>query len=87
MNKLRILSLLAAATMLAGCVTTEFTTPDGWTAKRRAFGLNASVGEVEVRNGEFSARMRGYQSDGVEAIRAAAQGVAEGLANGITPTP
>lgn len=83
----RIVTLLAAALLCAGCVTTEFTTPDGWVAKRRAFGLKASVGEVEVRNGEFSARMRGYQSDGVEAIRAAAQGVAEGFAKGVTPNP
>ena len=85
--KLRIAILAACALCGAGCVTTELTTPDGWTAKRRAFGLNASIGEVEVRNGEFSAKMRGYQSDGVEAIRAAAQGVAEGFANGINPAP
>ena len=83
----RLIAVVAVALCCAGCVSTSLKTPDGWEAKRTAFGLKAAVGEVDVENGPFKARMRGYQSDGVEAIRAAAQGVAEGLASGINPAP
>lgn len=79
MNKTRIGIACAIALLSGGCVSTSLTTPDGWTAKRVAFGLNATVGEVEVENGPFKARMKGYQSEGVETIRAVAEGVASGL--------
>lgn len=79
--KLQLLTLCAFAS--SGCVSTSLKTPEGWEAKRTAFGLNATVGEVEVENGPFKARMKGYQSEGVETIRA----VAEGVASGLNPVP
>ena len=78
----RTLAILAALSC-SGCVSTSLTTPDGWQAKRTAFGLNATVGEVQVENGPFKAQMKGYQSEGVETIRA----VAEGVASGLNPVP
>jgi hypothetical protein len=83
MNASKIIGLLCACVAACGCVSTSLVTPDGWQAKRTAFGLNATVGEVEVENGPFKARMKGYQSDGVETIRA----VAEGVASGLNPVP
>ena len=76
---------LTSCALLAcsGCVSTSLSTPDGWQAKRTAFGLNATVGEVHVENGPFKASMKGYQSEGVETIRA----VAEGVASGLNPVP
>lgn len=82
MNKtktLRGLGLAFGLCALSGCVATKLETPEGWKAKRTAFGLKATVGEVSVENGPFKAHMKGYESEGVETVRAVAEGVASGL--------
>lgn len=73
---------LATAVLLTGCVSTKVKSPSGWQASRQAFGINATVGEFSIEantNGLWKANLKGYQSEGVQTIKAVAEGVASGL--------
>lgn len=78
------LIILCSVVLLSGCTTTKLKQGD-WEFSRSATGNKTAIGNLEVTrgtNGEFTIKLDSYSNDQVEALRAIAAGVAEGMTKG-----
>lgn len=79
--------LTAVALILSGCAIDRYTDPSGATFARYALFTDLEFGTLEVEAIDNGKRFRidALKSDQIEAARAIAQGVAEGVTKGIKP--
>jgi hypothetical protein len=85
---MKILTIcIGLAGLLSGCSTIRYR-EDGAEFERIAFGTQTQISRFSVsrdQSGRITFNIEGLKSDQVEAIKAAAEGAAKGLAEGARP--
>ncbi len=79
---MKTLSLLTLSLLLTGCTHTEFKFGQA-SLKTTRFGTQTKLGKINFKQGTNEFSLEGYTSDQVEGLKAVAEGVAKGLAQGV----
>lgn len=81
----RLLVILLALPLLAGCKVTEIRSPGGWSFKRTSFAYADSIGLLRVPIGTNYVEIQQFKSDADRALGIAERAV--GLAEKAAPKP
>lgn len=85
----KLLLLIPLVALLSGCNHLSYEIPNGPKLSRTALGTKNAVSELTLEidpvTGVRRITLKGYVNDQVQGIGAVAEGVAKGLAAGVTP--